>query len=192
VLFDALGDIGVEMAAITLADRALLANLQHAVSGVAGMTRYVIEGLAPDGTPGADTRIRVTEQTGTAAAIPSRAERGAPLIGTKRTVVYDRRAFVGVGGRDARPIAIIPLVDHRFKVNAVALLHLEFREEMSREEKLKALGDRYNDVVNGVTEADVDWTDERLDRLAPTEIVLLTPGELASRIIRRVSDQPDV
>ena len=36
---------------------------------------------------------------------------GSPLKGTKRSVVHERRAFLGVGAKDGRRIAIIPLVD---------------------------------------------------------------------------------
>ena len=102
-----------------------------------------------------------------------------PLKGTKRTVVKDRRAFVGIGAKDGRLIAIVPLVDHRFTVTALALLHLSFREEMAVEEKRAALGERYDRLVNGVTEADVPWKDEYLDRLPPAVLLTTPPARLA-------------
>ncbi len=184
VLFDALDSIGVPMSAITFRDRARLKVVQPAIAAVTGLSRYAVEGLEPDGSAGADARIEATEQTGSAAGIPSRAVGGSLLKGTKRSVVQDRRAFLGVGAKDGRRIAILPLVDHRFTVNALALLHLEFKEEMTPREKVAALGDHYDDIVNGVTEADVPWTDDLLDAIPPGELLTARPTVIAERIVR--------
>ncbi len=183
VVFDALDSIDVPMSAITFRDRARLKMVQPAIAGVTGLSRYAIDGLDPDGSAGPDARISATEQTGSAAGIPSRTVGGAPLKGTKRSVVQERRAFLGVGAKDGRRIAIVPLVDHRFTVNALALLHLDFKEEMTLREKVAALGDGYDDIVNGVTEADVAWSDDLLDPIPPGELFTTEPTAIAKRIV---------
>ncbi len=186
VLFDALEGAGVPMSAITFSDRARLRMIQPAVSAVTGLTRYKIEHLEPDGSPAAAARITATERTGTAAGISSRAEGGAPLKGTKRSVVQERRAWLGAGAKDGRRIAILPLVDHRFTVNALALLHLDFVDELGVREKIAALGEDYDDIVNGVTEADVPWTDQLLAPISPADLFTLEIPILAARIVAGV------
>jgi glucosamine--fructose-6-phosphate aminotransferase (isomerizing) len=185
VIFDTLSDAGVAMSALTFSDRALLKELTAAVQNVTGFTRYVVEGLGADGSPVPETLIDAVERKGSAASIESRADGGSPLKGTKRSVVTDRRAFVGVGAKDDRKIAILPLVDNRFAVNAVILLHLEFRDEMPVEEKIDALGDRYDDIVDGVTEADIPWSDDLLDPVPADQLFTFLPRELAALIVAR-------
>ncbi|MEN8149654.1 MAG: SIS domain-containing protein [Planctomycetota bacterium] len=185
ILFDALDEAGVATSALTFADRALLTELTRAVGDVTGFTRYVVEGLPADGTPAPETMVTAVERKGSAASIESRAEGGSKLKGTKRTVVTDRRAFIGVGAKDGRKIAILPLVDHRFLVNALVLLHLEFREDMKVAEKVEALGDRYDDIVDGVTEADIPWSDDLLDAVPPEQLFTYLPREVAALIVAR-------
>jgi glucosamine--fructose-6-phosphate aminotransferase (isomerizing) len=189
-IFDFLAAARVPLSAMTFADRALLLEIQIAVREVAGVSRYEVTGLDPDGTPGDGARIRLVERTGLALDIPSRAEKAGPLKGTKRTVVKDRRAFVGIGAKDGRLIAIVPLVDHRFTVTALALLHLSFREDMTVEEKRAALGEKYDRLVNGVTEADVPWKDEYLDGLPPATLLTTPPARLAERLVTNLGSDP--
>ncbi len=184
VIFAALAAAGLSSKDIPLADRARLSEMQLAVGEVTGLTRYALENLREDGSPGPDTRIRAVARTGSAAAIVSRAEQWVPLKGTKRAVVKERRAYIGVGLKDGRRIAIVPLVDHRYKVNALALLHLAFREEMTVGEKIRALGDRYEEIVNGVTEADVPWRDDLLAPISPDELFTSPPAALVQRLVR--------
>jgi len=185
VVFDALFEAGVATSSLTFADRALLSELTQALGDVTGITRYVVEGLGADGTPVPETTVTAVERTGSAASIESRAEGGSRLKGTKRSVVMDRRAFVGVGAKDDRRIAILPLVDHRFLVNALVLLHLRFREDMTVAEKIESLGDRYDDIVDGVTEADIPWSDDLLDPVRPERLFTYLPREVAALIVAR-------
>jgi hypothetical protein len=183
VLFDALNEAGVAIASVPFSERALLTQLQGAVRQTTGLTRYTVEHLDPEGLPSDETVIRAVERLGSAKGIPSRADEGAPLKGTKRSVAMDRRAFVGVGAKDGRRIAILPLVDHRFHVNALVLLHLDFVDAMTVEQKREALGDRYDDIVDGVTEADVAWQDDLLAPIAPADLFTETPAQIATRIV---------
>ena len=183
VLFDALDEAGVAISSVPFSERALLTRLQGAVRQTTGMTRYTVEHLDAEGSPSDETVIRAVERRGSAEGIPSRADHGAPLKGTKRSVASDRRAFVGVGAKDGRRIAILPLVDHRFHVNALVLLHLEFLDAMTVEAKRDALGDLYDDIVDGVTEADVPWRDDLLAPIAPADLFTEPPARIAERII---------
>jgi glucosamine--fructose-6-phosphate aminotransferase (isomerizing) len=183
IIFDALSQVGAPHSSIPVAARALLQDAQVAVRETTGITRYAIDDLPPAGVPDESTRIRVTERVGASTSIPSRTEGGAPLKGTKRSVVRARNAFVGVGAKDGRSIAIVPIVDHHFHVTALVLLHLTFRDSLSVEEKRRALGERYDEVVNGVTEADLFWNDDLLAPISPEDLVTAPAARLAERLI---------
>ncbi|MCU0726620.1 MAG: SIS domain-containing protein [Planctomycetes bacterium] len=191
-VFDALAAARVPLSAVTFADRALLSDVQIAVREVAGVSRYEVTGLDPDGSPEVGARIRLVERTGLALDIASRAEQVVALKGTKRTVVKDRRAFIGIGAKDGRLIAIVPLVDHRFTVTTLALLHLSFRPDMTIEEKRLALGEKYDRLVNGVTEADVPWKDEYLGSIPPEVLLTTPPARLAERLVAGSGPGPAV
>ena len=114
------------------------------------------------------------------------AEGGAPLKGTKRGVVGSRRPFVGIGTKDGRSLAIVPMVDARLRCTALALLHLKFRDAMPVEEKVRVLGPRrLEEIVNGVVEADIPWKDALLDAISPKDLVARSPQQTVDAIVAR-------
>jgi glucosamine--fructose-6-phosphate aminotransferase (isomerizing) len=185
-VFDALDAAGVPLDEVPDAATAALRAVQPAVEAVDGWARYRVEGLGDDGAPAEGSRLLLEGRGGVSATLPSRAEGGSPLKGTKRGVVASRRPFVGIGNKDGRSIAIVPLVDARLRCAALALLHLRFREAMPVEEKVRVLGPRrLEEIVNGVTEADVPWSDALLDPIPPRDLVSRSPDALAASIVSR-------
>ena len=116
-----------------------LRRIQPAVREVAGLTRYEVASLRADGTPDDATTVRVADRLGVAANLRSRAEGGAPLTGTKRQVVADRRLFLGVGRGDGRRIAILPMLGSDRHVTGLVLLPIEFHAALPRDPKLEML-----------------------------------------------------
>jgi len=185
-LFAALEAARVHLDAVPESAAAALRALGPAVEAVEGWTRYRVEGLDEDGTPGEGARLLVEARGGVAASLPSRAEGGAPLKGTKRGVVGHRRLFVGVGAKDGRLLAIVPILDARLHATALALLHLRFRAAMPVAEKVAVLGVRgLEEIVNGVTEADVPWTDALLDPIPPERLFTLPVDRVVEAIVGR-------
>jgi len=185
-VFDALEEAGVAPDAIPDAAMAALRAVQPVLESVEGWARYRVEGLGDDGEPGEAARIAIEARGGISARLPSRAEGGAPLKGTKRGVVGRRRHFVGIGAKDGRPLVIVPLLDARLHCTAIVLLHARFRDVLPVEEKVAVLGPRrLEEIVNGVTEADVAWTDALLGPVSPRDIVCHSNDRIIEAIVAR-------
>jgi len=184
ILFDALEEAGVAPDEAPDAAIAALRAVQPAVARVEGWARYRVEGLAGDGEPTDASRLVIERRGGVSARLPSRAEGGAPLKGTKRGVVGSRRVFIGIGNKDGRTLVILPLLDARLHCTAIALLHVEFVDALPVEGKVALLGHRrLEEIVNGVSEADVPWTDALLGPVAPKHLACFTAEKIVEEIV---------
>ncbi len=178
----ALREAGIAIDALAAVDQLELHRLGPAVAAVEGLTSYELAGLRADGTPGADSRIRLASRFGVAASLTSRLEEWGPLVGTKRHVTSERRLQVGVGRGDGRRIAIMPLLGGP-RPNGLVLLHLRFAETLPAAEKARVLGARIAELRDIVTEADRAFDVTMLDALTPEQLVLEAPRQLAERIL---------
>ncbi len=189
-VFDALADADVDLDAIPEVSLDTLRSIAPAVDGVDGWARYRVDGLDADGSPGRRTLHTIERRGGISAHLPSRAEAGAPLKGTKRGVVAHRRVFIGVGAKDGRLLVIVPLVDARLHCTAMILLHVRFRDELPVPAKVAALGPRrMEEIVNGVSEADIPWTDGLLEPVAPLDLLARSTEHVVDAIVTRVRGQ---
>ncbi len=183
VIADSLIAAGIEQDALAPVDLLDIRRIQPAVRAVAGLTRYAISGLRGDGSPADGTTLRVTDRRGVAASMRSRAEYGAPLTGTKRQVVSDRRLFLGVGRGDSRRIAILPMLGADRHVTGLVLLHLEFHADLPRAAKQELLGPKLERLRDLVAEANRQFDPAMLDRITPEQIVVEDARELAERLL---------
>jgi glucosamine--fructose-6-phosphate aminotransferase (isomerizing) len=181
VLFDYLESIGVSLAHLTYSNLLLLRLLGPLVHEVLGSTRYALEDLSELGEPGPGSALRVTARFGVAEGMHSRAEGGCPLRGTKRRVVASRTVFAGVGGRDGRPVAIVPLI-REGQPRELALLHLGLRGDASLHDKLsflKQYAGRLEAIRDAATELDIPWRVALLDPFEPDDLLRMRPEEMA-------------
>jgi glucosamine--fructose-6-phosphate aminotransferase (isomerizing) len=184
VLFDYLDAVGVPLSQITYSNQLLLRLLGALVDEVTGSTHYALQGLNELGEPDSRSTLRVTQRHGLSEHLHSRADGGSPLRGTKRWVVANRSLFAGVGGRDGRFIAIVPLVVEG-QPEHVALLHLKLRGRASLHDKLSFLKQyrgRLEAIRDAATELDLTWHDRLLDPFSPEEVLSLRPDEIVSRM----------
>lgn len=185
-VFDALDEAEVPLEALPDSSLAALRSLQPALASVEGWARYRVEGLEADGSPGPGSRLFIERRGGVSAVLPSRAVGGTLLRGTKRGVVGGRRHFIGIGAKDGRTLAILPLLDPRLHCTAILLLHVGFRDAMPVEGKVAVLGPRkLEEIVNGVTEADVPWTDALLGPVPPKHLVCHPAERVVEEIVAR-------
>ncbi len=182
-LFAAARELGCERAWLHGFDVAELKRLAPAIARVGGGIRYAIEALPPSGVPDDQTQIRPVARMGLATQVPSRTEGGRPIRGTKRTIVRTRRIHVGIGSSDGRRILIAPIYDGLERVSGLLLFHLEFTRELGVPEKIGLLGVGYEDLVNAVCEADLAWDDALLATVAPEDLLIRRPEELAARLV---------
>ncbi len=185
VLFDAIGEAGVSLEALLPSHVETLEALSPLVEAVVGSIRYRLEGLNDLGEPGPDTRIYVEEKTGVALEFPSRAARGAPLVGTKWLAATQRLVFAGRGSIDGRPLVLFPLMDGT-AVTGILLLHVRFLASASAEARsraLRAYRNRYEWLIGTVTELNIPWRDELLLRI-PVELLFEGSADAIARCVR--------
>jgi hypothetical protein len=177
---------GAPADAISDPDAAALASLEPAIADCLGVVRYRLLGLSPLGAPTDASQIVVECKTGVAKGLSSRAEGGASLLGTKRSIVRAPRVYVGHGQSDGRSLLICPL--YRGGVmDGLALLHVAFRKDLDaagRVRALRAVG-RYEDLKCAVTEWDVAWSDGLLEALSLEELLADSVEKLAETLRQR-------
>jgi glucosamine--fructose-6-phosphate aminotransferase (isomerizing) len=136
-----------------------LAALDRAVAGVAGFTRYRI-----DGDVATDATIEVVDRGGISLGLRSRTETDPRLLGTKHHVAEEREVTVARGGRDGRSLILIPETKGA-TVTGMTLLHVAFHEFLppaAARQVLSGYRNRYAALFDAVTETEPAFDDERL------------------------------
>ncbi|MEE8398134.1 MAG: SIS domain-containing protein, partial [Desulfobacterales bacterium] len=144
ILFDALADHGFSLSQLVVSNIVVLRNLQGIVSKIEGAIRYRIDNLNLLGEPTDETTIEVLKKEGSLAPIPSRVEADNQLKGTKRIIAREGNIYIGIGRKDDRSIIIIPLITTSSEtpnlLEYLLLLNISFKDNVSLDAKIKALG----------------------------------------------------
>jgi glucosamine--fructose-6-phosphate aminotransferase (isomerizing) len=160
-----------------------LVDLDPAVLGVTGFTRYRIDG-DPDSD---DARIGVVDRGGIAMQLQSRTDRNPSLRDTKATVAVEREVFVTRGRSDGRNIMIVPEVKSNQTVGLV-LLHLELEDRLAPDVArgvLQGYRHRYTALRGAVTETEPSFDDAVLAEVPVVDLLVLPISTLADRWRRR-------
>jgi len=152
-----------------------VAELDPAVAGVTGFTRYRISG-DPDGEA---ATIEVVDRGGASLAIASRTDRDHRLRGTKQRVAAERQVLAARGRSDGRTFVLVPEVkdDH---VTGLVLLHLELRERLPvarMRRVLEGYRGRLAELRSAVTETEPAFDESLLGEL-PVASLLTDPVEV--------------
>jgi glucosamine--fructose-6-phosphate aminotransferase (isomerizing) len=182
-LFDELREMGIRLDEIQSRNLTSLKRIQRAIFRVSGSTLYEISNLDTEGMPKSNSKIEVLLKRGISCDMNSRAERDKTLKGTKKSIVRSGDVFVGVGKLDRKHIVIVPVVSGGW-VRRLALLHVEFNEELSLRDKIVALGEKYDNIVDDVTEYEIKWCDDYLDRFSTSELFTQSEESIVNTIIQ--------
>jgi glucosamine--fructose-6-phosphate aminotransferase (isomerizing) len=156
-----------------------LAELDPAVAGVVGFTRYAIEG----DVDGDAATIHVIDRGGVSASLPSRTDREPALIGTKHRVAFERQVTVAKGRRDGRTLVIVPEVKGNQTIG-LTLMHVTFREHLAPDVArgvLQGYRGRYAALKDAVTETELVFDDARLADVPLIELLTDPVYVLAER-----------
>ncbi len=190
ILFDILATAKFGISQLTASNIIVLKNLQDIVSDVPGSAVYRIEGLDLLGEPVEDTTIHVVAKKGIARKIPSRVETDATLKGTKRIIVGQGNVYIGKGRKDERSIVVIPILSSSPAspnvIEYLVLLHVTFKEDISLDTRIKALGGKYEHIKNIVQENSVAWDDQLLERIQIEELFGRSAEKVAESIVATV------
>ena len=180
-LWPVFAKLGLDETSVTAGHGNMVSALEPLISGLQGATLYKVEGLTPIGKPVYTSTIVVEAKSGCTSDIQSRCETRKRLSGTKWGVVTDGRLFLGRGQKDGRHILIVPVLGQRSE-GRLLLFHIELKEKGPREARmaaLKALQDRYKQILISVTEAtDREWSPEMIDKLSNEQLFFEDPKKL--------------
>ncbi len=172
ILFDALRQNRLTTAQLTNTNVIVLRNLQRIVDKIEGAILYRIDGLNLLGELTENTTIHVVKKSGVLEEIPSRVETNTRLTGTKRIIVRQGNIYIGKGRKDGRRLIIVPVIslssDTPNHIENLLLLNFTFKEKILLEDKIKALGGKYEHIKNIVQENSRPWKDSHLEML-PTD-----------------------
>lgn len=176
----ALQEAGMD-ATSALSHAVLVAIHEHAalLTRVRGVTRYRLRG---EGT----REVIVIRKTGAAAALTSRVEQWAPLVGSKELVARTRQARLLRGAHDGRLVLVVPEQEGAL-LSGLAVIHLELVKSASGAHLISALSTtrgRADELRAAITEAGIDFRPGLLADL-PVEDVLLAPVESIAAAVRR-------
>ena len=154
----------------------VLADLDPAVAAVVGFTRYAIEG-----DPAAQATIAIVDRGGLSRDVPSRVERNANLLGTKRRVAADREVLVARGRSDGRTVIFVPEVKASV-CTGITLLHVQFHDRLpaaTMRGVLQGYDRRYDRLVDWVSETEGAFRDDRLADLSVADLLILPISDVA-------------
>jgi glutamine---fructose-6-phosphate transaminase (isomerizing) len=156
----------------------VLADLDPAVAQVTGFIRYAVEG-----DPTAHATVAIIDRGGIARDIPSRVERNASLLGTKRRVAADREVLVARGRTDQRTVILVPEVKGAM-CTGITLLHVRFHDRLPVDVArgvLQGYDRRYDRLVDWVSETEGSFRDDLLAELSVADLLILPISETADR-----------
>ena len=182
IVFDLLERLKYSAKNVTYKNILMIRRLQPAIAAVRGYTVYGIDNLDAEGNPDESTTVVVREKGGVALQMASRTETASPLMGTKRTIVSTGHVYVGRGKSDGASIAVLPMLGENNFIESLLLIHVDYNEILSLQEKKEVLGYRYNDIRNLVNEYNVTWNDHYLERIQISDLLSEPVEEIAGRI----------
>jgi glutamine---fructose-6-phosphate transaminase (isomerizing) len=149
----------------------VLADLSPAVSEVTGFTRYRIDGES----------ISIVDRGGISRDLPSRVDHDTRLVGTKRRVSDAREVLVARGRRDERTVVFVPEVKAG-SCTGITLLHVRLHDRLPADVVrgvLQGYDNRYDRLVDWVSETEGDFDASRLGELPVDELLIAPISETA-------------
>jgi len=187
ILFDALADYHLDTARIINRNILVLRNLQKVVGDIHGAILYRIENLDLLGIPTPGTTITVEQKAGVLKPIPSRVESDTQLKGTKKIIVREGNVYIGKGRKDGRNILVIPVLSdlptRTNNIDRLLLLNISFKEPVTIDDKIVALGGKFERIRNIVQENSVPWQDHHLELLALGDLFGISAEKIAEKIV---------
>jgi hypothetical protein len=113
----------------------------------------------------------------------SRAETGAPLMGSKRTIAKNGDVYAGGGRSDGASIVIIPLLGAGYSLERLLLFHVSFAQSMGVTQKREVLGEKLLEIQNILNEEDLAWKDDYI-RDIPLKSLLGEAAEVIAAAIK--------
>jgi len=182
IIFELLGSLDFSARNLTGKNMFSLGRIQKAIARIKGYTLYGVNGLDAEGKPTESSTIVVKLRGGVSLNMKSRAEKQGALLGTKNMIVRTGHIYIGAGKTDRAPIVIIPMVRDGKFIRELLLVHVEYNDALSIDDKKDVLGYRYHDIRNLLTEYNLPWNDNYLDGISTGFLLAETIETIVSEI----------
>jgi glutamine---fructose-6-phosphate transaminase (isomerizing) len=192
IVFDELFANGIQLSQITNRNVLVIKNLQEVISNINGAFCYKISGLSLLGNVTPETRIKVTNKTGSLTKEHSRVETDPRLKGTKNIIVREGNVYIGKGRKDNKNILVIPGISSNPATPNIIEYILSFNicfkpsNDVPLLKKVKALGGKYNRLKDWILESDtIQWDDKYLN-LVEVETLF---GDTAEKVVEKITSK---
>ncbi len=193
LLFDALLAHGVQAEHLINRNVVVLNRLQKIVAHINGSILYRIDGLDALGEPIEATKLKVLKKTGILKSLTSRIETDPILRGTKKIIVREGNVYIGQGRGDKRSILIVPVISaspqHPNVLAHLVLFNIGFQDHVGRQDRIQALGGKFERIKNIVQENSLKWADACIDDIKNEDLFGLSAEKLGEMIIARAGGQ---
>jgi glucosamine--fructose-6-phosphate aminotransferase (isomerizing) len=182
VLLAALESLSAHAAQIREQDRRMLRLASPIIRSVAGGLLYKAHYRIGDGT-----FLQTSKRSGVCEGKASRYDEPRQVGGSKRTALRLERAIWSSGPAAEENLLIVPLFDDESgRCEGLVLLHLEFQDTASLQQKLsllRAMGARYDELIERLEEISGDAAPEsRLELISPRDLLLAPVDTLAAQL----------
>jgi glucosamine--fructose-6-phosphate aminotransferase (isomerizing) len=185
ILFDTLADHELDIAQVVNRNVIVMKNIQAVIDHVKGSILYRIDDLGLLGDPTDQTTITILKKDGHPGrtALPGRNRQCLEGHQAHHRSPGQRLYRQGTQGR--RSIVVIPATSEDptdgSRIRYLLLLNIAFKESISLEKKVKALGGKYEHIKNIVQENSIPWDDSYLNRSGRGRLVRPVSGKTGRR-----------
>lgn len=162
-------------------DLKTMRNISNAILSFKGGSPYQVQKKSESGRS-EFYGVREREKAfGIAASRASSFDRPGKLSGNKKITCVGGRLKMGYG-KDGAPIVIIPWRNAGEELEKIVLLHIDIDENLTIGKKIETLGEKYNLIVNNVSEH-FEWDDNFLNLVSMKDLMMLSDEEIADNKI---------
>lgn len=177
VFMPVIDKMGVDYFGFNIADLKTMRNISNAIIEFKGGSLYSVQ-RKNDGGKSEFYAVRERDRSvGIARNRPSSFDKPGKLRGNKKIACVGGRLKMGYG-KDGAPVVIIPWFGAGTELEKLVLLHPAIDENLSIGKKIETLGEKYNFIVNHVSEH-YEWDDNFLNLVSMQDMMMLSDEEIA-------------
>ncbi len=174
---DVLDKMNIDPYGFTINDLKTMKNISNAITEITGGSPYNVQKKIEGGKNEYYASRERENSFGIAKTKTSSFDKPGKLRGNKKIACVGGRLKMGYG-KDGAPVIIIPWFNLNSELEKLVLFHAEIDENLTIGKKIETLGDKYNLIVNHVSEH-FEWDDNYLNLVSMSDLMMLSDEEIA-------------
>lgn len=185
---DIIENMGIDTYGFTINDLKTMKNIFNAVIDFKGGSPYNVQKKIENGKVEFFGMRDKAMAFGLAKDKSSSFDKPGKLKGNKKITCTGGRLKMGYG-KDGAPVVIIPWYNAYSELEKIILFHPVIDENLTIGKKIETLGEKYNFIVNHVSEH-YDWDDNYLNLVSMCDLMMLSDEEIADdKIVKSLKKQ---